>query len=79
MKRLRIGAAIRVDWLDTAVLGGAWPDLESAKPVKIESVGQLAKVRRRYIVLATNRNREGEQWGGLTVIPRGCIARIRKL
>lgn len=68
--------AVYVEWLDH-MAGSEAEDVKTIKPIVRRSLGWLVKDRKKYIVIAMDTSREGEEHG--FAIVRDLIRDMREI
>jgi hypothetical protein len=79
---------IQIEWKDiTCPSDNTWFDVTGKEDIKYKAskcltVGFLVKKTKKVIITAQNYGKDydgGEQWGGLEIIPRGTISKVKTL
>lgn len=68
---------VRVHWTDIDQQGG-WSTHQRTKPEVLFSYGLFVDQDDHYLYLADT-HLDGDQWGGLSKFPNGCIKKIEKI
>jgi hypothetical protein len=74
---------VEVTWNDACQLGGTWHERSEAtskegrSPARVTSTGYLIHADKRVLVMATDIH--GSKVGGVSVIPRGNVVKLRGL
>lgn len=79
---------VRVKWIDSSKITQPWTSVGELRRMDdeadyITSVGYLVKRTRRLLVLCNDLHHEGGKgvvaYGGVFLIPRGCVLKMRRL
>jgi hypothetical protein len=68
---------VRVYWTDIEQEGG-WSTHKRIKPEVLLSYGLFVDQDDHYLYLADT-HLEGDQWGGLSKFPNGCVKKVEKI
>mgnify|MGYP001609693843 FL=1 len=78
-KRMKKKVLVEVTWHDAARYPTWTEKIEEVSPATCVTVGYLVRKGRKNIVTAQSWSDEAECWGGIWVIPRGWVTRVRRL
>lgn len=70
---------VEITWQDAAHYKAWVSNIDDTPTVEVKTVGYVVRQNRRDIAVAQSWSEELKMWGGVWVIPKGWVTRVRRL